>query len=72
MMLKIFGATLHLEVFGKVLSFGTRIKRTSCAKSYKLTTGTQSYGVKFGGANRQFDFLQVFLVFDKNDPDATI
>ena len=71
-MLKIFGARLNLEVFGKVLSFRTRIKKTPCVKSYKLTTGTQSYSVEFGGASRQFDFLQVLLVFNKNDPHTTI
>ena len=37
----------------------------------KINTGIQSFIVDFKGANKQFSFLEISLVYDKNDQHNT-
>ena len=39
---------------------------------YKLQAGTQDFTVDFIGANRQFDWIKILLVFDKSDKKLRI
>ena len=36
-------------------------------QSFELNTGTQSLKINFQGANRQFDWLEISLVYDKSN-----
>ena len=57
-------------IISEVLKTG--IKKTPYQKSFKVNTGMQDCGVNFRGANRQFSFLKVSLVYDKSNPHKTI
>ena len=39
---------------------------------YKLASGSIFYAIRFDGANRQFDQLEISLVFDKSDQHVVI
>ena len=54
----------------KVLRMG--LQRTPYLKMYELQTGTQDFSVDFIGVNRQFDWIEISLVFDKSDKNLTI
>lgn len=43
------------------------IQRTPSQKAYEMAIGAQSFNVGFVGANRQFDWVEIFLVYDKSD-----
>ena len=45
---------------------------TPYQQAFEIKTCTQSINVNFVGANRQFAFLEVYLVYDKNDQHKTI
>ena len=40
-------------------------------KTYELNIGQDSINIDFLGANRQFDWLETSLVFDKRDKHTT-
>ena len=50
----------------------TGIQRTPYQKSYELVTGSQSRTIDFNNAYKQFSFLEVSLVFDRNDKHLSI
>ena len=52
--------------------FRLGIQKTHPQKFHELSIGAQSYTVEFIPANRQFDWLEISLVFDKNDKHSTI
>ena len=54
----------------KVLRMG--VQKTPYLKTYELQTGTQDFSVDFIGANRQFHWIEISLVFDKSDKHLTI
>ena len=39
---------------------------------YKLQAGSQEFTVDFKGCNRQFDWLEISLLYDKSDKHLTI
>ena len=41
-------------------------------KTYEINTCIQSYLVKFKGANKQFSFPKISLVYDKSDQHTTL
>ena len=41
-------------------------------KNYEINSGASSYKVELIGANRQFDCLEISLVYDKCDAHKTI
>ena len=48
-----------------------KIQETPVQKSYKLAVGAQSYTVEFTAANKQFDWLEISLVYVKSDQHKT-
>ena len=63
----------HLEtimVSKKMLRMGAQ--KTPIEKTYEMKTGSDSLNVKFLGANRQFDWIEISLVPDKSDKHTTI
>ena len=48
------------------------IQKTSLQKTYEISVGSDSLTVEFYGANRQFDWLGLSLVYDKSDKHLTI
>ena len=54
----------------KVLRMG--VQKTPYLKTYELQTGTQDFSVDFIGANRQFDWIEISLVYDKSDKHLII
>ena len=42
-------------------------KKKTIQKKYEMSVGSHSITVDFLGSNRQFDRLEIFLVFDKSD-----
>ena len=50
----------------------TGIKPMPYQKSYEINTGSQSFVVDFRGANKQFSFLGISLVYDKSDQHNTV
>ena len=53
----------------KVLRMG--VQKTPYQKFYELQTGSQDFTVDFQGANRQFDWIEISLVYDKSDKHLT-
>ena len=49
----------------------TGIKMTPYQQSFEINIGLQSFVVNFVGANRQFAFLEISLVYDKSDQHKT-
>ena len=44
-----------------------RIQKTPIQKTYEISVGSDSLRVEFYSANRQFDWLEISLVYDKSD-----
>ena len=47
-------------------------QKTPLQKTYEISTGQDSIDVEFLGANRQFDWLEISLVYDKSNKDTRI
>ena len=47
------------------------IQKNPLQKWYKLAIGAQSYTVEFTAANRQVDWLKIYLGYDKNNQHKT-
>ena len=48
------------------------IQKTPYQKTYKLQVGLQELDVDFKGCKRQFDWLEISLVYNKSDKHTTI
>ena len=64
---KSFNSTLRSK---KALRTG--IKMTPYQQSFEINVGSQSLVVNFVGANRQFAFLELLLVYNKSDQHKAI
>ena len=53
----------------KVLRMG--VQKTRYQKTYELQAGSQDFTVDCQGANRQFDWIEISLVYDKSDKHLT-
>ena len=54
----------------KVLRMGTQ--KAPLQKTYEINVGKDSLDIDFLGTNRQFDWLEISLVYDKSDKHTTI
>ena len=54
----------------KVLRMG--IEKTPYQKTYELQAGSQEFTVDFKGSDRQFDWLEISLLYDKSDKHLTL
>ena len=54
----------------KVFTMG--IQKTPCQKTNELQAGSQEFTVDFKGCDRQFDWLEISLLYDKSDKHLTI
>ena len=54
----------------KVLRMG--IQKTPYQKTYKLQAGPQEFTVEFKVCDRQFDWLEISLLYNKSDKHLTI
>ena len=59
-----------IMVSKKILRVGTQ--KTSIQKIYKINVGQDSLDTDFLGASRQFDWIELSLVYDKSDKHTTI
>ena len=50
----------------------TGIKPTPYQKTFEVNTGTQSHVVEFKGANKQFSFIEISLVYDKSEQHNSV
>ena len=48
------------------------VQKTPIHKTCEISTGFDSINVDFLGSNRQFDWLEISLVFDKSHKHTTI
>ena len=48
------------------------VQKTQIQKIYEISVGSDSLTVEFYGANRQFDWLELSLVYDKSNKHLTI
>ena len=48
------------------------VQKSPLPKTFEMPVGTDSINVEFFGANRQFDWIEISLVFDKSDKHLTI
>ena len=65
--------TQYLEtimVSKKILRMGTQ--KTPLQKTYEINTGQYSIDVEFLGANRQFAWIEIFLVHGKSQKHTSI
>ena len=63
----------HLEtimVSKKIIRMG--VQKTPIQKTYEIKTGSDSLNVKFLGANRQFDWLEISIANNKSDKHTRI
>ena len=54
----------------KILCMGAQ--KTPIQKTYKINVGQDSTNIDFLGSNRQFDWLEISLVFDKSNKHTSI
>ena len=54
----------------KVLRMGAQ--KTLIQKTYEINTGQDSLNIDFLGANRQLDWIETFIVDDKNERHTSI
>ena len=54
----------------KIIKMGTQ--KTSLQKTYQMSIGQESIYIDFLGVNRQFDWVEFSLVYDKSDKHTTI
>ena len=54
----------------KIIRMGTQ--KTPFQKPYEISTGQDSIDIKFLGANRQFDWIELSLVYDKSGKHTMI
>ena len=47
-------------------------QKTPLQKTYKINVGQDSFDIDILGANRQFDWIEISLVYDKSDKHTTI
>ena len=47
------------------------VQKTPYQKTYELQAGSQDFTVDFQGANRQFDWIEISLVYGKSDKHLT-
>ena len=59
-----------IMVSKKIIRMGTQ--KTPLQKTYEINVGQDSIDIDFLGANRQFDWLEISLVYDKSDKHTTI
>ena len=59
-----------IMVSKKIIRMGTQ--KTPLQKTYEINVGQESIDIDFLGANRQFDWLEISLVYDKSDKHTTI
>ena len=48
------------------------VQKTPIQKTYEISTGSDSININFLGSNRQFDWLEISLVYDKSYKHTTI
>ena len=48
------------------------VQKTPYQKTYELKKGSQDFTVDFQGANRQFDWIEISLVYDKSDKHLSL
>ena len=54
----------------KIIRVGTQ--KTILQKTYEINVGQDSLYIDFLGVNRQFDWLEISLIYDKIDKHTTI
>ena len=54
-----------IMVSKKILRMGAQ--KTPIQKTYEISKGQDSLNVEFLGSNRQFDWLEIYIVPDKSD-----
>ena len=59
-----------IMVSKKILRMG--VQKTPIQKTYEISTGSDSININFLGSNRQFDWLEISLVYDKSKKHTTI
>ena len=59
-----------IMVSKKIIRMG--IQKTSLQKPYEINVGQDSIDIDFLGSNRQFDWLEISLVYDKSNKHTTI
>ena len=59
-----------IMVSKKILHMG--VQKTPIQKTYEIAVGSDSININFLGSNRQFNWLEIFLVFNKSDKPTTI
>ena len=48
------------------------VQKTLIQKTYEISIGSDSINIDFLGSNRQFDWLEISIVYDKSDKHTTI
>ena len=54
----------------KILHMG--VQKTPLQKAHEISVGSDSINVEFFGANRQFDWIEISLLYDKSNKHTTI
>ena len=52
--------------------FRVGAQKTLIQKAYGINIGTDSINIDFLGANRQFDWIELYLAYHKSDKNTTI
>ena len=48
------------------------VQKTPIQKAYEIGIGSDSINIDFLGSNRQFDWLEISIVYDKSDKHTTM
>ena len=68
---KNFRQYLETKIVSKKIS-RMGAQRTPIQKTYEIHTGQDSLKIDFLGANRQFDWIELSIVYDKSDKHISI
>ena len=49
-----------------------RVQKTPIQKTYEISVGSNLINIGFLGSNRQFDCLEIYLVFNKTDKHTSL
>ena len=68
---KLLTLNTNFRPYLETILFSTRtlrmgVQKTPYQKTYKLQTGSQDFTVDFQGANRQFDWIEISLAYNKS------
>ena len=69
---KNFRQYLETMMVSKKIYLRNGVQKKPIQKTYEISTGSDPSNINFLGSDRQFEWLEISIVFDKSDEHTTI